>query len=223
VRQAASLAIDLKNINQAITLGHSKVTGNAFVPSHFEFFWRPPEPPVFDPAKAKRLLAEAGHPNGIDAGPFYVDAPFSDTAEAIVNSLREGGIRANVRPLERAAFYKSYADKKLKGLIMGGSAAFGNAATRLEAFVVKDGTYAYGSYPDIDELFQKQAVDLDREKRAALLDRIQRLVLDKMIAAPVFHLSALSGVGPRVGESGIGLIGGNPWSSPYEDVTLKGA
>ena len=42
VRQAASLAIDLKNINQAITLGHSKVTGNAFVPSHFEFFWQPP-------------------------------------------------------------------------------------------------------------------------------------------------------------------------------------
>ena len=169
-----------KNINQAITLGHSKVTGNAFVPSHFEFFWQPPEPPVFDPAKAKQLLAEAGHPNGIDAGPFYCDAAFSNTVEAIANSLREAGIRANLRPLERAAFYKSYSEKKLKGLIMGGSAAFGNAATRLEAFVVKGGTYAYGSYPDIDELFQQQAVELDHEKRAALLDRIQQLIHDKV-------------------------------------------
>jgi peptide/nickel transport system substrate-binding protein len=223
VRQAASLGIDLKNINQAITLGHSKVTGNAFVPSHFEFFWRPPEPPVFDPAKAKQLLAEAGHPNGIDAGPFYCDAAFSNTVEAIANSLREVGIRAQVRPLERAAFYKAYSDKKLKGLIMGGSAAFGNAATRLEAFVVKGGTYAYGNYPDIDDLFQQQAIELDHEKRAALLDRIQQLIQEKMIAAPIWHLAALSGVGPRVGASGIGLIGGDPWSSPYEDVTLKGA
>ena len=128
-----------------------------------------------------------------------------------------------MRPLERAAFYKGYSEKKLKGLIMGGSAAFGNAATRLEAFVVKGGTYAYGSYPDIDELFQQQAVELDHEKRAALLDRIQQLVQEKMIAAPIWHLAALSGVGPRVGASGIGLIGGDPWSSPYEDVTLKGA
>ena len=195
VRQAASLAIDLKNINQAITLGHSKVTGNAFVPSHFEYYWKPPELPAFDPVKAKQLLAEAGHPNGIDAGPFYVDAAFSETGEAIVNSLREASIRANLRPLERAAFYKSYSEKKLKGLIMGGSAAFGNAATRLEAFVVKDGTYAYGSYPDIDKLFREQAVELDHEKRAALLDRIQQLVHDKVIAAPVWTLAALSGVG----------------------------
>ena len=39
VRQAASLAIDRKNINQAITLGYSRLTGNAFVPPHFKFYW----------------------------------------------------------------------------------------------------------------------------------------------------------------------------------------
>ena len=62
---------------------------------------------------------------------------------------------------------------------MGGSAAFGNAATRLEAFVVKGGAYAYGSYPDIDELFQQQAVELDHAKREALLHKIQQLVQRK--------------------------------------------
>ncbi|MGD9614749.1 MAG: ABC transporter substrate-binding protein [Alphaproteobacteria bacterium] len=222
VRRATSLAIDLPNINKAITLGYSKLTGNAFVPSHFEFYWQPPEP-VYDVARAKQLLAEAGHPNGIDGGPYYCDAAFSSVAEAIINSLRDAGIRMNLRPLERAAFYKGYSENQLKGLIQGGSAAFGNAATRLEAFVVKDGVYAYGSYPDIDELFQQQAVEISREKRAALLDRIQLLVHDKVIAAPIWHLAALSGVGPRVGESGIGLIGGDPWSSPYEDIMLKGA
>jgi hypothetical protein len=44
-----------------------------------------------------------------------------------------------------------------------------------------------------------------------------------VIAAPIWYLAALSGVGPRVGNSALGSIGGDPWSSPYEDVTLKGA
>ena len=34
-------------------------------------------------------------------------------------------------------------------------------------------------------------------------------------------LRRVHGVGPRVGESGLGLIPGHGYSSPYEDVTLK--
>jgi peptide/nickel transport system substrate-binding protein len=219
-RQALSLAIDRKTINQAITLGYSRLTNNAFVPPHFEFYWQPPEP-VYDLAKAKQLLAEAGHPNGIDAGAFYCDAAFSNVGEAIVNNLREGGIRADLRPIERAAFFGSYSGKNYKNLIMGGSAAFGNAATRLEAFVVKGGAYAYGNYPDIDALFQEQAVELDHAKREALLHKIQQIVHERVIAAPIWQLAGLSGVGPRIGESGIGSIGGDPWTSPYEDITIK--
>jgi peptide/nickel transport system substrate-binding protein len=222
VRQAANLGLDRPNINQAIQLGHALLHDNAFVPAHFEFYRKAPPPP-FDPAKAKQLLAEAGHPNGFDAGPLYCDAAFSNVGEALVNSLREVGIRANLRPIERAGFYKSFAEKKLNGLVMGGSAAFGNAATRLEAFAVKGGAYVYGSYPDIDALFQKQAAELDHAKREALLFEMQRLVQEKVIAASIWQLAALSGVGPRVGESTLGTMGGYPWTSPYEDVTLKSA
>jgi peptide/nickel transport system substrate-binding protein len=87
--------------------------------------------------------------------------------EAFLNNFAEVGIKSRLRPLERAAFFKAYAEKSLKNIIFGGSGAFGNAATRMEAFYVKGGTYAYGSYPDIDELFQQQAVELDHKKRAA--------------------------------------------------------
>src|SRR5213079_2141853 len=59
VRKAASLAIDRTGINQALTLGYSKLTGNPFVPDIFEYYWQPPEP-AYDPAQAKKLLAEAG-------------------------------------------------------------------------------------------------------------------------------------------------------------------
>jgi peptide/nickel transport system substrate-binding protein len=211
--------MDRKTINQALTLGHSRLTGS-IIPSTFDFYWQPPAP-AHDPARAKRLLAEAGYPNGFDAGDYFCDVSYANLAEAAVNNLQAVGIRAKIRPLERAAFFKEYGEKKLRNLIQGSSGAFGNAATRLDAFVVSGGTYVYGGYPDIDGLFQEQAAEIDRKRREAMLHKIQQLVSDKVVYAPIWQLAFLNGVGPRVGESGFGLIPGHPYSSPYEDVTLK--
>jgi peptide/nickel transport system substrate-binding protein len=218
VRLAASLAIDRNGINQALTLGHSKITGS-IIPYTFEHYWQPPTP-VYDPAKAKELLAEAGHPNGFDAGEYYCDTSYSNLAEAVLNDLQAIGIRAKLRPLERAAFFKGYGEKSFKNLIQAGSGVFGNAATRLQAFVVKGGTYVYGSYPDIDALFDQQGAELDANKRTAMLDKIQQLVNERTIYAHLWQLAFINGAGPRVGESGLGLIAGHAYSAPYEDVTL---
>jgi peptide/nickel transport system substrate-binding protein len=220
VRLAASLAIDRPSINQALTLGHSLLSGS-IIPVAFEYFWQPPVP-AYDPARAKKLLAEAGYPSGFDGGEYYCDSSYSNLAEAVTNSLQQVGIRTELRPLERAAFFKGYADKKFRNLIQGASGAFGNAATRIEAFVAGGGTYAYGSYPDIDGLFREQAAETDPARREAALHRIQQLVHEKVIYAPIWQLAFLNGVGPRVGESGLGLIQGHAYSAPYEDVTLKG-
>jgi peptide/nickel transport system substrate-binding protein len=219
VRQAVDLAIDRKAINDAETLGFSKLTGT-IIPDTFEFFWLPPATP-YDPVKAKRLLAEAGYPNGFDAGEFFTDASYASVSEAISGYLQAVGIRTSLRPLERAAFFKSYAEKKLKNLVYGGSGAFGNAATRLEAFAVSGGIYVYGGYPDIDGLFQEQAADLDKKRREATLQKVQQLLHDKVVYAPMWQLAFINAIGPRVGESGLGLIAGHAYSAPYEDVTLK--
>ena len=221
VRLAVNHAIDRQAINQAENLGFAKIT-NSFVPMSFDFYWQPPAY-AYDPAKARQLLAEAGYPNGFDVGDLFCDAAFTNVAEAAGNYLQTVGLRARIRPLERAAFFKSYGDKKLKNLIQSASGAFGNAATRIEAFVASGGAYAYGSYPDIDGLFREQATELDRKRREGTLHRIQQLVHDKAMFAPIWQLAAMSGVGPRVEESGIGLVAGYAFfSSPYEDVKLKG-
>jgi peptide/nickel transport system substrate-binding protein len=172
VRRAASLAIDRDAINEALGLGYCRIT-NSIIPDSFEFYWKPP-PAVYDPAEARRLLAEASLPNGFDAGDYYCDSSFANLGEAVLNNLRAVGIRARLRPLERAAFLGGNASKKFKNIIQDGNAALGNAATRIEAFVVKGGAQAYGSYPEIDALYQQQAVELDHRKRAAILDRSSR-------------------------------------------------
>ena len=220
VRLAARLAIDHKTINQALTLGHSKVTGS-IIPENFEYYWQPPTP-TYDPAEARQLLAEAGYPRGFDAGDYFCDIAYANLGEAVLNNLQAVGIRATLRPLERAAFYKGYAEKSFKNLIQGASGAFGNAATRLEAFVATGGAYVYGSYPDIDALFQEQAAGLNHKRREATLHKIQRLVHERAIYAHLWQLGFINGAGPRVGESGLGLISGHAYSAPYEDVTLAG-
>ena len=221
VRRAANLAIDRKTINEALTLGFSKLT-NSLIPTSFEYYWQPP-PPVFDPAKAKQLLAEAGYAGGFDAGDYYCDSSYANVGEAVLNNLQEVGIRSQLRPLERAAFLKGWGEKAYKNLIQCGSGAFGNAATRLEAFIVKGGTYVYGSYPDIDALAPQQAAELDHKRRASILEKMQQLVSEKSIVAPIWQLAFINGAGPRVGESGFGLITDFAYTAPYEDITIKGS
>ncbi|MBI2742030.1 MAG: ABC transporter substrate-binding protein [Rhodospirillales bacterium] len=220
VRKAVTLALDREGINQALTLGHSLLTGS-IVPKDYEFYWQPPKIP-YDPAGARRLLAEAGFRGGFDGGEYFCDASYANLGEAAVNSLTEAGIRLKLRPMERAAFTKEYGEKKYRNLIQGGSGAFGNAATRMETFVVKGGAYVYGSYPDIDELFVQQAAETDRAKREAILHRMQQLVHERTVYAPLWQLAFLNGQGSRVEESAFGLIPGHPYSAPYEDVRLKG-
>jgi peptide/nickel transport system substrate-binding protein len=220
VRLAASLAIDRNSINQAQALGHARVTGS-IIPDNFTYYWAPPFP-SYDRAKARQLLAAAGYPNGFDAGDYFCDSSFANLAEAVINDLQAVGIRAKLRPLERAAFFKAFAEKGLKNIIQASSGAFGNTATRLEAFVAKGGAYVYGSYPDIDALFLEQAAELDGKKREMTLHKIQQLLHERAVFAHLWQLAAIAGIGPRVGESGLGLIAGHPYSTPYEDVTLAG-
>src|SRR4029450_7559382 len=172
VRMAANYAIDRKAINQAETLGFSRITAS-LVPHTFEYAWQPPLWP-HDPAKSKKLLAEAGYSNGFNAGDYSVDAVNASVAEAIVNYFGAVGITAKVRPFERAAFFSQFREKKLRNLVQSGSGAAGNAATRIEAFVAADGMYTYGSYPDIEGLFREQAAELDPKRREATLIKIQQ-------------------------------------------------
>jgi len=219
VRQAASLALDRQALSDAETLGASKPMGN-YIPPTFEFAL-PLEPDRYDPARAKKLLAEAGYPNGFDAGELHQLPPYFSLGEAIVGYLQAVGIRMRMRPMERAAYYTALGTKKLKGVCVCTSALYGNAASRMSEVIPSDGTYAYGGYPDMDELYRKQAVETDKKKREAMLHQIQQMIYDRVRLAPIYQYIWPSGIGPRVAEPALMLINPYPWSAPLEEVRLK--
>ena len=219
VRLAASLALDRRTLSEAETLGASKPAGN-FVPPRFEFAL-PLDAHPYDPARAKKLLADAGYPNGFDAGELHQLPPYFGLGEAIVGYLGAVGIRLRMRPLERATYLTALQAKKLKGVCICSSALYGNAASRMSEVIPSDGTFAYGGFPDVDALYAQQARETDRRKREALLHQIQQIVYDRVRIAPIFQYIWPSGIGPRVEEPALMLIDPYPWSAPLEEVRLK--
>ena len=218
LRLAVNYALNRTAINEVGCLGYCPPAG-VIVPRVMDFALQV-EPPPYDPPKARQLLAEAGYPNGLDAGEFVPIPPFFSVSEAAVNDLNAAGIRLKIRPVERAAFYAAWREKKLHGLFMTAVGNSGNAASRVEAFIYSKGSYSYGGYPDIDDLFVQQGRERDVKKREALLHRIQQLTIDRAMFAPIMDLRALMGVGPRVADHTINSLPMVPFPS-WEDMKLR--
>ena len=219
VRLAAITAVDLRSINEAENLGASRPTGS-MVPRKFEFALSL-EPYAYDPPKAKKLLAEAGYPNGFDAGDLYPYPPYFSMGEAVATNLTAIGIKTRMVTMECAAFQTAWLTKKLKGICVCIHATYGNAASRMAEFVPSDGAFARGGDPDIDDLFKRQAKETDRKKREAMLHQIQQLLHERVRFGPLWEFIWPSGIGPRVAEPALMLIDPYPWSAPLEDVRLK--
>ncbi len=182
-------------------------------------------PPIaYDPRAApSSSWPRPGYPNGFDAGDLWCDAATTTMSEAVISYLQAVGIRAEA-PAARA-----------RGLLQGvrreeaeeprlqpAAAPSGTRPRAWRSFVAAGGPYVYGSYPDIDGLFREQAGELDRKRREATLHRIQQLIHDKAMYAPIWELGFIHASVLEWRRQGLGLIPGWAFSAPYEDVKLKG-
>jgi peptide/nickel transport system substrate-binding protein len=219
VRLAANYAIDRKAISEAETLGASPITGS-IIPREFEYAL-PVDPVPYDPGKAKQLLAEAGYPNGFDAGTITPVPPYYSFAESVAGYLGAVGIKVKVQKMERAVWLDKWRKKELTGICLCAAGALGNAATRIDNYAVSTGAFSYVKDPEIDKLFEQQAKELDPKKREALLHQIQKIIADKVYFAPVYQLQWPNAVAKSVKLSGFGLIKGFYYTGPFEDITLQ--
>jgi len=69
-------------------------------------------------------------------------------------------------------------------------------------------------------LFRDQAAETDKKRREAMLHKIQQLMHERAMFAPIVEPALLIGIGARLAE--MPTITGHPYLSPYEDLKLKG-
>lgn len=180
----------------------------------------PLEPYGYDPKKAQKLLKDTGYANGFDAGEGSTDTPYATVVKTIVNDLTTVGIRARVHTIERAAMQTVQKEKTVKNLTRQGSWAFGNAATRIEAFIYNQGTQSFLRDADMEAWYIQQVTERDPQKRQALLHKIQQKAYDEVRFLPSWENAFLCASGPRVAVSEL-HVDSFAYSAPYEDARLK--
>jgi len=177
VRLAASFAStgdDQPGADARVFQGYRSI-----IPNNFEFFGSRLR--QFSPGDAKETLDRRRLPERLRRGDYYSMLRTRTRRGRPEQSPSIG--YGQLRPLERAAFFKDLRRQEAQNIIQGASGAFGNAAPA-RGFVITDGTYVYGSYPGLDGLFREQAADMDYKRREATLHKIQQLVQEKVVYAP---------------------------------------
>jgi peptide/nickel transport system substrate-binding protein len=135
------------------------------------------EPVGYDPAGAKRLLAEAGHPDGFDME-LTVGEPFREIAAAVAGELRKVGIRATVNPMLTSLIQKARPQGKLTALMSTFVAFAQPTATNVMDFFFREAE-DYAQDPVITDARIRGETEFDLEKRTAIyrkaIDRVNEM------------------------------------------------
>ena len=139
-------------------------------------------------AEARRLLAEAGYPNGFKVvlKNRNVKVPYQDFAVFVIQEWRKIGVEAEHRPLETAAWFADGRDTGSFELIVNGMFHYiDDPDLFLQRYTTGDpNNWGRFSDPRIDDLYARQARALDPAERKRLVHEIEKLVFDNAYHIP---------------------------------------
>ena len=139
-------------------------------------------------AEARRLLAEAGYPNGLKVvlKNRNIKLPYQDWAVFVIQEWRKIGVEVEHRPLETAAWFSDGRDTGNFELMVYPPVEFMDDPDLFLGRFVTGATNNWGrmSDPRVDDLFARQARSLDPVERKLLTDQIQRIVLENAYFIP---------------------------------------
>jgi peptide/nickel transport system substrate-binding protein len=227
VREALSLAIDRKAIQERVMGGVAKPAGNLLPYGMFGASKAHAEAPKADVAKAKKLLAEAGYPKGFNitlgspSGRYIND---SKIAQAIASMWTRIGVKTNVEASAPPVFFKNRDSYKYSAYMAGWSVTSGEMSNPLGSLVVTSnpskglGTTNRGRYsnPEVDKLYMEAATTMDDKKREEMLSKAADTVIDDYGILPLhFELSVWAM------KKDVRYAGRSDQMTEVQEVTLK--
>jgi len=148
-------------------------------------FWRDADK---SRAEARRLLTEAGYPNGfkVTLKNRNVKLPYQDFAVFLIQEWRKIGIEAENRPLETAAWFNDGQNTGNFELIVEPTVEFMDDPDQFLGRYATGSTQNWGRFsdPEVDDLFSRQARALDPVERKKLINQIEKIVLEKAYFMP---------------------------------------
>jgi peptide/nickel transport system substrate-binding protein len=172
------------------------LVGSAYTNSKYTSYYS------YDPAKAKKLLSDAGFPNGFDMGDIATLAGYADVAQAVQSQLAAVGIRGTLRPLDSgpALISLCFTSQKFP-MFVGGVILRLDPTVTCEELYLPDALQNMGrtAPPDVlSKLKLAEQPTSDAEHRARAQDLIGQLVIDapnQIIGTPAFYILYASQVG----------------------------
>ena len=229
VREATSLAIDRDAINQAESAGFGVVDGNWINDDvQYALGWPKWE---YNLAKAKKLMADAGYPNGFTVDWLTPAPPFYSRGERVISQLQAIGIRTRLQTLERSVFLKRRQGglKEWPGvnIIFTGARIGASWANWYESEFKCGGMLAADEFcvKDLDAQYEKYLASVRPDERKVLAEQIQREILENYYFVPVFRHAFMNAIGPRIKAAKwqdvfpSAITTGYPY--PWEDIQLK--
>ncbi len=182
VRQAMNYAVDVDAIIDALFNGQANPASGMVMSGEFVYD-KKIKPFGYDPEKAKKLLAEAGYPDGFEmemAGPTGAYTNFEQVLEAIQGYLEAVGIKTSLKLMESGQYWNLEAKKQLPPLFGDSwSEASGESFTRLKgALGGMDASYSSWSDPKILDYLKKIGSTVDEPKRIQLYHDLQKYMQD---------------------------------------------
>jgi oligopeptide transport system substrate-binding protein len=202
VRLALSLALDRDEITRVAT-GAGEVPALSLVPPSMPNYKQQPCQP-FNPDAARKLLTEAGYPDGRGLPKIEILYNTDQQHQAIAELVRkqwqrELGITASLRNEEWGSFQDSQQQLKYIVARRAWVGDYLDPNTYLDMFVTdgENNCTGFGN-PQYDKLIADAAKDPDVAKRMQLLESAERLLMDEMPFIPVYFYVSRNMVRPRV-------------------------
>ena len=197
VRRAISKAVNRDAIRDRVMEGAAQPTGQLMAEGFFGYTPKlRPEP--FDPEGAKKLLAEAGYPNGFA---LTLHAPNDryvndeQVAQAIAQMLSRAGIRTRVETMPSSVYFSRATKLEFSLMFLGWGADTGEASSPLKALLATFdrergmGTTNRGRYsnPAMDKLLAEALATVDDGRRARLLQEATEAAIGDLGVIPLYH------------------------------------